>query len=343
MKYKKFFSLLFISTVFSLSILTVIFMIVSNDTFSKSFPLREPLLNFKTMFLDIVGVEEFNDVYRADDRFVKVAGPANEIITKENQDIITEVSRLTNTPIYFSLVPTAEYVEQANLNRRSLVWDQGEYIDNIYYNVIENVNIIDITDTLLNCNDNNIYFKTTDRISPRGGYYIFQTVMRKFGRQVEDIQEYDIEYFTNTYKGELSDVFVGTDISDTISFYRYPLFRRNLIMNITDEDGKTTTYQDVYLKEKNGLDAYMGGENPITIIGNDETLSNKLLVLTDNTFNVSSGFFIDYFDEITIINPMTSFKNFEKINMEKYDSVLMLFSTNTFNSKSIKNLLNMVE
>ena len=113
-------------------------------------------------------------------------------------------------------------------------------------------------------------------------------------------------------------------------------------MNITDEDGKTTTYQDVYLKEKNGLDAYMGGENPITIISNDETLSNKLLVLTDNTFNVSSGFFIDYFDEITI-NPMTSFKNLEKINVEKYDSVLMLFSTNTFNSKSIKNLLNMVE
>lgn len=342
MKYKKIFSLLFLVVIFSISLLMIFFKIVSNDTVNSSYFFEKPLLYIKTNILDVLGVEEYNDVYRAEDRLIKVVGPTNETVTLENENVIVEVSKKTKTPIYFSLIPTAEYVQQSKLNRRNLVWNQGNYIDEVYYNVIENVNIIDITDTLLNCEDN-IYFKTEDRISCKGAYYIFQSVMKKLDRQVEDLQEYDIEYYINNYNGSLSDFFAVKDIYDTISFYRYPLFRRNISMSITDGNGKTSSYNDVYVKEKKGLASYMGGENPITVIKNDETLPNKLLVLSDNTFNVCAGFFVDYFSEITVINPTVTLKEQTKIDMDDYDCVLVLFSTNTFNECSVKNLLNVIE
>ena len=205
MKYKKIFSLLFVVVIFSLSLLIIFSKIVSNDTVYSGFILKKPLLYLKTNILNVLGVEEYNDVYRSEDRLIKVVGPTDETITVENENVIVEVSKKTKTPVYFSLVPTAEYVQQSELNRRYLVWNQGDYIDEVYYNLIENVNIINITDALLNCEDNNIYFKTEDSISCRGAYYIFQTVMKKFGRQVEYLQEYDIEYYTNTYNGSLSE------------------------------------------------------------------------------------------------------------------------------------------
>ncbi len=343
MKYKKIFSVLFATLTTVIMLLSVIFMIICNSNFSNSFPLKRSLLSFKTILLDTMGVEEFDNVYRTDDRLIRVSNTTNLEITQKNIDTILKISENTDTPIYFALVPSAEYIQRAELNRRSLVWNQGKYIDDVYYNVIEKTNIIDITETLINCSENNIYFKTSDHISARGGYYIFQTVMRKLGNQVEKIQKYDIEYFTNSYYGELSNVFWGSGISDTISFYRYPFFRRDLIMSITNGQGESTVYKDVYCKDKEGLDAYMGGKNPITVINNAETFSNKLLVLADSTFNVSAGFFVDYFNEITVINPLAFDKRFEKIDMDKYDYVLILFETDTFNNDDLHALLNMVE
>ena len=343
MNYKKIFSVLFSVVVFSIMLVTLVFMAVFGGSFSENFPLRNSLLSLKTVFLDITGVEEFDNVYRAEDRLIKVSGPTNQKNTNENTNIILEVSKRTTTPFYFSLVPTAEYIERASLNRRALVWDQGKYIDEIYYNVIESSNIIDITETLLNCSDDNIYFKTSDRISPRGGYYIFQTVLRKLGNQSPNIQKYDIEYYKNNYQAELSKSFIGANIYDTIAFYRYPLFRREIIMRVTDKNANSIVYKDVYCKDKNGFDVYMGGENPITIITNTETQSEKLLVISDYTFNVSSGFFVDYFNEITVINPTVTSNKLKKINMDNYDYVLVLFSTETFNSKSLNSLLNIVE
>ncbi len=343
MKYKKIFSRFFIVVLFSISVFGVVLMFVFKGDLSENFPFKNTLLAFKTSILNVVGVNEFEGIYRAQDQLIKIAGPENQEITEKNTQVIIKTAQKTKTPVYFALVPTAEYIERSGLTRRPLVWNQGNYIDNVYYKVIEEANVIDIAETFANYSEENIYFKTSDSISSQGGYYIFQEVMRRLGYQVEDIQKYDIEYFSNNYKGELSKSFTGSGLSDVITFYRYPLFKRSLTMKVTDETGKITVYKDVYAKDKNDLDSYLGGENPVTVINNTEPHSERILVISDNTFNMSAGFFVDYFSEITVINPLTDPKGFEKLNMDNYNSVLIFFSTNTFNGESIEQILNMIE
>ena len=85
------------------------------------------------------------------------------------------------------------------------------------------------------------------------------------------------------------------------------------------------------------------GENPVTVIYNTETFSERLLVISDWTFNVNAGFFVDYFQEITFINPFLCENSFEKIKMDNYDYVIVMFSTDNFNNHSLSSVNGMLE
>lgn len=343
MKFKKVFAIVFSAVIAVTSISCVISMLVNKGDFSETFFLRQGLVSLKAGFFDLFGVDEYDGVYNAGDSLVNVCDGINDIVTLENIEVVKKISETTNRPVYFSLVPTAEYIYRTNLNRRPLVWEQGKYIEDVYYRLVENVAVVDVAETLYNYADDDIYFKTSDRLSPLGGYYVFQTMMKRLDYQVMEIQKYDVEYHDDAYTGELSERYKNNSITDRIEFYRYPFYTRDLTVKVTDKNGVSSAYSDVYLNSQTGFNAYLCGENPVTVIYNTETFSERLLVISDWTFNVNAGFFVDYFQEITFINPFLCENSFEKIKMDNYDYVIVMFSADNFNNHSLSSVNGMLE
>jgi hypothetical protein len=343
MKPKKMFAFVFSAVLMLVLIIGSASAIVNKNVFSHNIPFQSFLSSLKMSFFDIFGINEYNGVYISNDSLIEVNGSVNDVCTLENIQAIKTLGETSNVPVYFSLVPTSEYVNRLSLERKSLVWDQGKYIEDVYYRLVEDVSVVDVAETIYNFSNDDLYFKTSNKLSPLGGYHVFQTMMKRLDYQVMELQKYDVEYHTDSFYGELAHKLKNYSVSDKIEFYRYPFYKRNITTNITDKNGNKRSYNDVYISQNTGFNTYLGGQNPLTTIHNTETFSEKLLIISDWTFNVTAGFFVDYFEEITFINPLEYNENIQKIQPNDYNYVIVMFSVDNFNNANLSHIKDILE
>ena len=343
MKARKIFALVFALVIVASSILNLTSMAFNGGSLKENFAFEKYAISLKNAIFNIFGVKEYNGVYVENDMLIEISNPTNDVVTLENIEILKNITAKVEKPIYFSLIPNAEYLSRSTSKRRNLMWDQEGYIENVYYRLIEDLTVVDVTETLYNYSDDDIFFKTQNQLSPKGGYHIFQTVMKHLDYQVIELQKYDVEYHSDLIYGELSYKLGNFNLSDKIEFYRYPFYKRNVSTKITDKNGVTHAYKDVYLDKENGFNAYLGGENPLTVIRNTETFSERILVVSDRSFNVMAGFFVDYFEEITFVNPFACNENAGKINADDYDYVIFMLTADNFNNQSLSHLAHIIE
>ena len=343
MKSRKIFAFVFAFVIIAISVITITSMAFNGGSLSENFVFRKQAVSLKSAIFNIFGVKEYNGIYAENDMLIEISKHTNDVVTLENIQIVKDITEKVEKPIYFSLIPNAEYISRSTSRRRVLMWDQEEYIENVYYRLIEDLTVVDVTETLYNYSDDNVFFKTENQLSPKGGYHVFQTVMKRLDYQVIELQKYDVEYHSDLIYGELSYKLGNFNFSDKIEFYRYPFYKRNIATRITDKNGVNHVYKDVYLDEENGFDAYLGGENPLTVIRNTETFSERILVVSDRSFNVMAGFFVDYFEEITFVNPFVCTENIKKISADDYDYVIFMFTADNFNNQSLSHLTHIIE
>lgn len=343
MKSRKIFAFVFAFVVIAISITTIISIAFNGGSLKENFAFKKYAVSLKSAIFNIFGVKEYNGIYVENDMLIEISNHTNDVVTLENIEILKDITEKVENPIYFSLIPNAEYISRSTSKRRNLMWNQAGYIENVYYRLVEDLTVVDVTETLYNYSDDNIFFKTQNQLSQKGGYHVFQTVMKHLDYQVIELQKYDVEYHSDLFYGELSYKLGNFNLSDKIEFYRYPFYKRNVSTRITDKNGVTHVYKDVYISQKNGFDAYLGGENPLTVIRNTETFSERILVVSDSSFNVMAGFFVDYFEEITFINPFACNENTGKINPDNYDYVIFMFTADNFNNQSLLHLTHIIE
>ncbi len=343
MKSRKIFAFVFAFVIIAISITTIVSMAFNGGSLRENFAFKKQAVSLKNAIFNIFGVKEYNGIYVENDMLIEISNSTNDVVTLENIEILKDAAQKIENPIYFSLIPNAEYISRSTSRRRNLMWNQEGYIENVYYRLIEDLTVVDVTETLYNYSDNDIFFKTQNQLSPKGGYHVFQTVMKRLDYQVIELQKYDVEYHSDLIYGELSHKLGNFNLSDKIEFYRYPFYKRNITTRITDKNGVNHSYRDVYISQKNGFDAYLGGENPLTVIYNTETFSERILVVSDSSFNVMAGFFVDFFKEITFVNPFVCNENIGKINPDDYDYVVFMFTADNFNNHSLSHLTHIIE
>ena len=344
----KIFAIVFVLVLFFLSISTVaLACIEGNFTQLPSMLWEEDFFSqARAAIDDAIGIRRVDDIYISDESLIKITPTPDEAITFENVNILKTVASSVSTPVYTMIVPTANVILQNQLTEYAEIWDQNEYIDSLYTTLVASSVVVPTYDTLFVNNNKYLFYRTSDNLTPLGGYYLYKNLSQKLGFYPQDINDFNIEYYATDCFGELFDKTGYRSIKgDDISFYRNAFYDRNISMTVYDNSGNSATYNDIFV-ETTSSDlslCYPGGTFPVTNIENRSVQGSKLLVISDKTVKSVAGFLVDNYELITIINPFSNTTNFEAMHdINEYDQIVFMFTVETFGQKDLTKILQII-
>ena len=207
--------------------------------------------------------------------------------------------------------------------------------------------VVPTYDTLFVNNSKYIYYRTSDNLTPLGGYYLYRNLSTRLGFYPQDIDNFNIEFYANDYFGELFSETGYRDIKgDDIAFYRNAFYDRNIAMTLYDNNGNSAVYNDIFVQSDSDYLSlcYPGGTFPVTNIENKSVDGNKLLIISDKTVKSVAGFLVDNYELITIINPFSETNNYDAmLSTDEYNQILFMFSVDTFGQEDLSKILQILD
>ena len=348
MSANRIFAVIFILVLFFLSISTVALAFLDgNFTELPSMLWEEKFFAQARAMIDKgFGIVRVDDVYISDNALIKITSTPDEDITESNIHTLKTVTSSVSMPVYTMIVPTANVILQNQLPSYASIWDQNEYIDNLYSSLVSSSVVVPSYDTLFVNNSKEIFYRTSDNLTPLGGYYLYSNLSQKLGFYPQKLDDFNVEYYASDYFGELFETTGYRNIKgDNITFYRSAFYDSNITMSVYDNKGSEAVFNDIYVKtaSDNLLLCYPGGTFPVTNIENKAVDGNKLLIISDKTVKSVVGFLVDNYELVTIINPFAETSNYtQMLDLDEYDQILFLFSVDTFGHRDLSKIFQIV-
>lgn len=348
MNANRIFAIVFVFVLFFLSISTVaLAFIEGNFTQLPSMLWEEDFFSQARALIDkTIGIMRVNDVYISDEALIRVTPTPDTQTTEKNINILKNVASSVSIPVYTMVVPTANVILQNQLPEYADIWDQNEYIDSLYTTLVSSSVVVPTYDTLFVNNNKYIFYRTSDSLTPLGGYYLYKNLSQKLGFYPQDLDDFNVEYYATDYFGELFSETGYRDIEgDDIAFYRNAFYDRSVLMTVYDNNGNSATYNDTFVKTTaDDLSlCYPGGTFPVTNIENKSVEGNKILIISDKTAKPVVSFLVDNYELITIINPFSDTDNFDAmLDIDEYNQILFMFSVETFGQNDLSKILQII-
>lgn len=241
------------------------------------------------------------------------------------ESINAYVSVFPEVNIYSMLVPTQiEFIEDESYRAMSV--SQRETVDKTNSYFVEEVQTVDIFDSLVANKSSYLYFRTDHHWTQRGAYYGFKAFGELIGQEVPALEAYKT-VVEEGYLGSLYNVTLNKTIAktpDAIEVF-YPLANhsyKGLEAPIKYNEGNVIV--DKWLDEKEKYAVFLGGDQPVVSIKSDRENGVRLLVLKDSYANALVPFFVDIAEEIIVVDPRLYDGRIEKL-VEDYNITDILF------------------
>ncbi len=219
--------------------------------------------------------------------------------------------KLDGMTVYDMIIPNhTEMGLPQRLKDKASSESQADNIKTAYSKLSDKVTAVNCYNYLAEHNDEYIYFNSDHHWTGLGAYYAYSAFAETNGLPVlplKDCTEQKIEGFTGT--------FTNTDdslSSDTVSYYELPY---EVEMNITDKDGKVTSYDSPYYSyAASGGDTYgvfIVGDNPLTVMKSSSEKadgSRKIAVIKESYGNAFVPYLTYNYSEVHVID----FRYFEE-------------------------------
>ncbi len=203
-------------------------------------------------------------------------------------------------PTSVGVMISSEYMEQIKCS------DQGAAIAYMLGMMNENVKKVNVFNSLVAHNDEYIFFRTDHHWTALGAYYAYDTFCAVAGMETADLDDFEL-----WDEGEFKGTFYYNCNQnwrlkvDTLYAYNPP---GDLEMKITQEGGNTFPYAVVadLSRSKAGTKylAFIGGDNPMTVIENRDLPDAPVCVVIKDSFgnpfvpyltqNYSKVYVLDY-------------------------------------------------
>ena len=302
------------------------------DYVVDQFPLRDQWINLKAWGERILGKQENNKVYfGTDDKqtlFAQFNYPAD---LAQRVEYVNTLGGKLDIPLYFSLVPDKSYVQSELLPENAPNVDDGSMIADVQGMLSDKVNFIDLTRYL---DREGAFYRTDHHWTTMGAFYAYQAL----GMALNGT-------FT-VPEGEpalVSDSFFGTTFSSAgagwvtpdemhvwvsedsgISVERYP-------------EGKPIPgelYDESFLEKKDKYSMFLGGNQPLCILRNENAATDKkLMVVRDSYSDSLAPFLAQDYAEVHLID-----LRYYKMPLPMYvsrngiDEALVLYSNSNFST-----------
>lgn len=294
------------------------------------------------------GSAEIDGILVGDTMLMKnVQPPDDEIATKNKQSII-DLASFQEHPTYVMLLPTACAIKQQELPEYINLFNQRSYIDSVYTEMSGSVSVVDTYLKLLSGMEEYIYYRTTDNLTAKGGYLVYEQLGMRLGiSPLRTLDQFDIDYSDDYFYGELYEQLPVDRIQpDRVLLYRFSKYRREYQVTHYDH-GEARTYYTLFPEftarlsgYKGGNDLILGGLSPVITLKSSTSSDNSLVIFADETVLSYIPFLLVHYSDIAIIDvEHATPEDLAAVKLENYNQVLIGVSVDTFMHEDMHTVL----
>ena len=265
------------------------------EYFADQFPLRDEWTGLKARTEQLVGKEEFNGIYLCGDTLIsKVETPDAEQVEK-NLSYVDRLAEKTDIPVYLGMIPSAADIWRDKLPAGAQSWDQTELLSE---------SDIDFRAALSAHADEPIYYRTDHHWTSLGAFYGANALLEALGKEPLQQSDFTPEIASDAFNGTLySQSGIHWLTPDTIEFW-------------VEDTGLTITswrtgapepaslYDRSYLSVKDKYSAFLGGNQPLCVIRNENLPEDagKILLIRDSYADSLAPFLAQRFAEVHLLD-----------------------------------------
>lgn len=307
----------------------------ANEALSKRALFESFWIRCKTDIELLSGKREINEVYFADDRLIDKPTLPDDKSCAASAEVFNHIASYAKGKTYALFLPTAAYIQSDKLPEYAPKEDQSAIISKLQARLSGNITVLDAITPLTSVKNSKIYYNTDPRITGYGAFTVYNYNMKSMGFQPATLNEFNIEYGTRDFYGELYDRTSYSKVSpDRVELYHYNT--QNFPVKVYDVSADGMTERDgIYDRsllqtEKSDL-ALFGKEADYKRVISETRGNKKLLVFADENFAPFVQFFALHYGQIDVIDINYVDKDTVEIVPSEYDDILFCLSIETIN------------
>jgi len=264
------------------------------EYFADQFPMRDTWMVLKARAELLLGKREFNDIYLCGDTLIsRVETPAEGLVDK-NFGYIDRLKEKTEANVTIGMIPSAAEVWKDKLPSGAQSWDQTDLLAH---------SDVDFHSVLTEHASEQIFYRTDHHWTTLGAFYGANALLEHFDK--EPLKETDFTPET------ASDAFYGTLYSQSGIHWIAPDHLEFWVsedgLDITSwrtgKEEAASLYDRSYLDVKDKYSAFLGGNQPLCVIKNENvTDGSKLLLVRDSYADSLAPFLAQRFSEVHLVD-----------------------------------------
>ena len=310
---------------------------------ADQFPGRDLWISLNLWMNRTLGWQEASGVYFCeDDYLIQVPSAPHETQHQRNLQAITAFARqYEHLNMVMTIVPNAVTIHQDKLPEYVPVRDQLVNLTHIR-EMVSGVNFVDVTQKLLDHNDEQLYYRTDHHWTSLAASYAFEQIAPALDISAPDRYTYEIYTVSNTFEGTLSSKSGSHAVKDRVEVYAPQTDIGYYVTYGDDKTGICSMYNRAALEGKDHYTVFFGGNYGRVDITTTADTGRVLLVFKDSYANCFMQFVYPYFDHIVMIDPRYYYDSVENvIKSEGITDVLYLYNLDTFlGDTSLADVLN---
>lgn len=300
------------------------------EYFADQFPMRDEWTGLKAQSEHAIGKTEFNSIYLAEDDTLisKVERPDQALLDK-TLEYLNRLTANSSAQVTLGLIPSAAEIWKDKLPAGAESWDQKAFLDQM---AGLSLPTIDFWSALTDHADEEIYYHTDHHWTTLGAFYGANAVLETMGKEPLLQSDFTPDVASDNFYGTLySQSGIHWVKPDTIEYWV-----EDEGLNITSwRTGKPVTaslYDRTYLEKKDKYSSFLGGNQPLCVIKNEQLQDgSKILLVRDSYSDSLAPFLAQRFSEVHLID----FRQYRSslaqyVAENEIDNIVVLFSIPNF-------------
>lgn len=252
---------------------------------------------------------------------------------------MTASETIDKQKLSFLLVPTSGLVMQEKLPKNARLFDQAKYIDQVQ-KAMKDYNFVDVRDTLMDHNDEYIYYKTDHHWTSAGACLAYDAWSERTGGEIEKEDGLAKNVVSDKFRGSLYSKILDAD-SAYDEIWTYGLQKdeafgsKDCTVTIDEKQQLDSIYDDEKLQEKDKYAYFLGGNYGQVHIQNQKAASKakgkNILIIKDSFANSFVPFVTQDYENIYMVD-LRYYNGDMKAYLQEHEitDVLVLYNVSNF-------------
>lgn len=252
---------------------------------------------------------------------------------------MTASETIDKQKLSFLLVPTSGLVMQEKLPKNARLFDQAKYIDQVQ-KAMKDYNFVDVRDTLMDHNEEYIYYKTDHHWTSAGACLAYEAWSEHTGGEAETEDGLVKNVVSDKFRGSLYSKILDAD-SAYDEIWTYGLQKdeafgsKDCTVTIDEKQQLDSIYDDEKLQEKDKYAYFLGGNYGQVHIQNQKAASKakgkNLLIIKDSFANSFVPFVTQDYENIYMVD-LRYYNGDMKSYLQEHNitDVLVLYNISNF-------------